>query len=141
LKEFLTTFSAYEEETQLNPEKYVRGLDDFENPASVDEIKSDITKHMEEEKRIDGEIPDSLIISFFQIKCKDIKKIYMGKHSSIVDKEIKMIAQRARDENNRLSLEFEDMEARIRKNPGTIEELVEIKDYMAALPGEIEKEK
>ena len=41
----------------------------------------------------------------------------------------------------KLSLKFEEMEAKIRKTPQTIEELTDIKDFMAALPIEIQKDK
>ena len=75
------------------------------------------------------------------MNCKDIRKLFASRHDSIVDKEIKLIAQRARDKNNQISLKFEEMEAKIRKTPNTIEELQEIKDYMAALPIEVETQK
>jgi len=141
LQRFLETFSVFKEESQLNPEKYVRALDDFDNPASVDEIKMDIQKHQKEVKRLEEQIPESLIVSYFKVNCKDIRILFAGKHASIVDKEIKLIAQRARDKNSELSLRFEDMEAKIRKTPSSIEELTEIKEYMAALPAEVAKEK
>ena len=141
LKQYLDTFGKFKEETQLNPDKYVRGLDDYDNPASVDEIKADIEKHKKESNRILNEIPDNVIVSYFKVNCKDIRKLFSSRHDSIVDKEIKLIAQRARDKNNQLSLKFEEMEAKIRKTPNTIEELQEIKDYMAALPVEVETQK
>ena len=42
LQDFLATFAAFESEHKLIPEKYVKTLNDEENPASVEEIKADI---------------------------------------------------------------------------------------------------
>lgn len=138
---YLETFSIFAENSRLNPEKHVRNFDNFDNYASVDEIKADITKHQQEAKRLKELIPESVIISYFKLNCKDIQKLYVGKHLQVVDKEIKLIAQRARDKNNELSLRFEDKEAQVRKTPATIEELTEIKEKMAAMPIEIAKDK
>jgi len=141
LKEYLKTFEKFIPESQLNVEKYILGLNDFDNPASVDEIKMDIAKHRKEVLRLEQEIPESVNVSYFKVNCKEIRKLFVGKHSSIVEKEIKQIANRARDMNSELSLHFEEMESKIRKVPSTIEELTDIKDYMAALPIEIQKNK
>jgi len=141
LKDYLKTYELFIPESQLNVEKHILNLNDYENPASVDEIKIDIQKHREEVKRIEEQIPEHINISYFQVNCKDIRKSFAGKHSSIVEKEIKLIATRAREKNNELSLKFEEMESKIRKTPQNIEELTSIKEYMAALPIEIQKEK
>lgn len=141
LRNYLRTFERFIPESKLNVEKYILNMNDYDNPSSVDEIKADIIKHREEVKRIEREIPESINISYFQVNCKDIRKLFAGKHSSIVEKEIKLIASRARDKNNELSLKFEEMEARVRKTPQSIEELTDIKDFMAALPIEIQKDK
>lgn len=141
LKEYLKTYEKFIPESQLNVEKYMLSMNDYENPASVDEIKADIEKHRKEVLRIEQDIPESIDISYFKVNCKDIRKSFAGKHSSIVEKEIKLIATRAREKNNELSLKFEEMEAKIRKTPQTIEELTDIKDFMAALPIEIQKDK
>jgi dynein heavy chain len=141
LRQYLKTYEKFKHESQLNPEKYVRALDDYENPATVEEIKADIEKHRKESKRILSEIPDHIVVSYFKVNCKDIRKLFCSRHESIVDKDIKLIAQRARDRNNALALRFEEMESKIRKVPNTIEELQDIKDYMAALPIEIEQHK
>lgn len=130
LDEFIQTFNAFEAENQLNPDQYVSSLDDGETKKSVDAIKEDILKHREEEARLLDEIPESIIVSIFQVNCKDIRNLFSGKHTTIIEKEIKLIAQRARDTNNDLSLKFEDMQARIRKPPSTIEELTATKEYM-----------
>ena len=141
LKNYLKTFERFIPESQLNVEKHILSLNDYENPATVEEIKIDIEKHRKEVERIEKEIPECINISYFQVNCKDIRKVFSGKHSSIVEKEIKLIATRAREKNNELSLHFEEMESKIRKTPQDIEELTQIKEYMASLPIEIQKEK
>ena len=58
LKDYLKTYEKFIPESQLNVEKHILKLNDYENPATVDEIKIDIEKHREEVKRIEKEIPE-----------------------------------------------------------------------------------
>ena len=67
--------------------------------------------------------------------------MYAGKHAQIQEREVKLIATRARELNNKLSLQFEEMNAKIRRTPKNIEELTETREYMLGLQGTIETQK
>lgn len=88
----MKTFGKFDGENKLNPDKYVKSLDDGENPITAEALRNDIQEHRKEEERIKSEIPESIIVSIFQVNCKDIRNMYIGKHSSIIEKEIKLIA-------------------------------------------------
>lgn len=45
LKEFLNTFKQFQEQNVLNPDMYMKTLNNIDKPASVDEIKADINKN------------------------------------------------------------------------------------------------
>lgn len=65
--------------------------------------------------------------------------MYCGKHTQIIEKEIKLIAQKAKDMNYNLSTKFDEINERIRRPPKNIEELTETKKYISEIPVTISK--
>lgn len=65
--------------------------------------------------------------------------MYVGKHSNIIEKEIKLIAQKAKEMNYNLSTKFDEINERIRRPPKNIEDLTESKKYISEIPVTIEK--
>lgn len=102
LNDYVQTFSAFQKENLLNPDKYVKELDSIENPKSPAELRADIYDNMKKEEQIRELIPESVAVSMFQINCKDIRNFYAGKFQQIVEKEIKLIQQKAKDETHKL---------------------------------------
>jgi len=56
--------------------------------------------------------------------------MYVGKHTSIIEKEIKLIAQKAKETNYNLSVKFDEIGERIRRPPKNIEELTDTKKFI-----------
>lgn len=98
-----------------------------------------MNEHRKEEERLRREIPEFVNVSIFQINCKDIRNLYVGKHSQIIDKEVKLIAQKAKELNYNLSTKFDEINERIRRVPKNIEELTETKKYISEIPVVIAK--
>jgi hypothetical protein len=65
--------------------------------------------------------------------------MYCGKHTNIIEKEIKLIAQKAKDMNYTMSTKFDEINERIRRPPKNIEELTETKKYISEIPATIAK--
>ncbi len=65
--------------------------------------------------------------------------MYVGKHASIIEKEIKLIAQKAKEMNYILSTKFDEINERIRRPPKNIEDLTETRKYISEIPIVIEK--
>lgn len=65
--------------------------------------------------------------------------MYVGKHSNIIEKEIKLIAQKAKDQNYKLSTDIDKINERMKKIPKNIEELTETKKVITETPANIEK--
>ena len=86
-------------------------------------------------------IPETVIVGMFQINCKDIRNIYRAKYVDIIDKEIKLIAQKARDNNYSLTARFGEISEKIQKPPKTIDEMTDTKKYIADAGILIEKMK
>lgn len=65
--------------------------------------------------------------------------MYVGKYNQIVEKEIKLIAQRATESNYKISNKFAEIETQIRRVPKNIEELTDTKKYISEIGIVIEK--
>ena len=61
------------------------------------------------------------------------------KHTKIAEQEIELIGKRAKKQANDLIDIFEKMDMKICSSPKDIEELTALKDYMSAIPNELEK--
>lgn len=103
------------------------------------ELKKDIYKHFEEEKRLKSEIPEKIIVSMFEIDCRDMREALSGKHKRIAEEEIEIIAKTARNQTNKLLKKFKEWQDIIEKTPSNIEELNEIREFMTKVPIEIKK--
>ena len=65
LYDYVKKFDKFEEENKLNPDKYVKLLDDRETPITAEELRQDIQEHKKEEDRLKDEIPDQVTVSIF----------------------------------------------------------------------------
>jgi len=139
LGDYVKTFSAFEKENALNPDKYVKELDSVENPRTPAELRADIYENMKKEEQIKALIPESVVVSMFQINCKDIRNHYAGKFQQIVEKEIKLIQQKAKDETHKISAKFGEITSKINSVPKNIDELTETKKFISEIGVQIEK--
>jgi dynein heavy chain len=92
LYEYVKTFTQFEGENKLNPDRFVKSLDEGDTPITAEGLKNDINEHRKEEERLRTQIPEFVNVSIFQINCKDIRNMYVGKHSNIIEKEVKLIS-------------------------------------------------
>ena len=49
----------------MNPDKYVKSLDEGESVSTAESLKNDIFEHRKEEERLKTEIPESIVVSIF----------------------------------------------------------------------------
>ena len=144
LQEYVETYRAFEAENNLDPDKYVALFSEEgegKTPATPQQIREDIFKQIENEQKLLERIPTELQVSMFLINCKDIRAAYTTKYQQIREKNIKLIAQIAKDDTIYLAASFRMMEDKIMKTPDTIEELTNTKNFIADQGVEIEKKK
>ncbi len=144
LQEYVETYKEFSAENDLDPDKYVaKFMDDSEGktPATPEMIRQDIFLQIEAEKKLLDRIPTELQVSMFLVNCKDIRAAYATKYQQIREKNIKLIAQIAKDETIKLTASFRMMEDKIMKVPDTIDELTNTKNFIADQGVEIEKKK
>lgn len=115
--------------------------DDPEDWPDVDTLRNAITFHQSEDKRLQTEIPEEIICSVFKISTKVIRDNLAAKHRKIAEAQIELIAKIAKETSNKLLKEFELANIKVEGVPKNIEDLSNIKEYMAGLPGEMEKKK
>jgi hypothetical protein len=119
----------------------VRDLDDGAEdaePADAESLKADIRRLRKLEAELKLRIPEAVTVSIFTINIKDIRNLYTGKYQQIIEKEIKLIASRAKSAAYEISTKFAEITDRIRREPTTIEELTETRKYIADIGVTIE---
>jgi dynein heavy chain len=141
LDEYMKMYDQYEKEYQFNPSKEMEQYDDPENWPEVDALKAQILNHVVEEKRLESEIPEEIVVSVFKISTKVIRENLADKHRQIANDMIELIAKIAKQNSNKLLAEFEEFNERVEAAPKNIEELSSTKDFMDSLPNELDKQK
>jgi len=85
LNQYLATLKKYKAEYQLDPHKIIKDLDDDENPPEAEVLKKGVIFHRAEAERLMKEIPDSIVVSMFQINVGTIRDVIAAKHTWIAE--------------------------------------------------------
>jgi len=139
LDEYLKTLNKYKVEFKLDPIAIIKTMDDEDNPPEADALRRDVLMHKKEATRLMAEIPDSIIVSMFQVNVGTIRDQIVAKHNMIAEQEIELIAKMAKRMANNTIDAFFKINDKIQSQPKDIEELSQIKDFMQSVPSEIEK--
>lgn len=139
LREYIKTFAQFEDVNKLNPDKYVKQLDEGDEAADPEMLRADIFRLRELEEDLKRRIPLSVVVSIFTINCKDIRNDYCRKYQQIIDKEIKLIAQKAVEKNYDLRTQFDQIIERIQQPPEGIDDLTETKKFITEVGVTIQK--
>jgi dynein heavy chain len=136
---YLATLNKYKAEFRLDPVKIIKEKDDDENPPDAKDLRGDVIFHQKEAARIMKEIPDSIVVSMFQVNVGTIRDAICAKHNMIAEQEIELIAKQAKRSANSTIEAFFKINDKINSQPKDIEELSQIRDFMQSVPAEIEK--
>ena len=141
LYKYITVYDKYEEVMKLDVEKYIKEIQQKAGEISVEELRDEIHKHQELEKKILNEIPETIRVSCFEISCREVRSSLSGKHATFVKQITDQIGQIAKDTTMNLLENFKKMHRDISKPPKDVEELTEIKEMIERVPVDIEKMK
>lgn len=86
-------------------------------------------------------MPECIHISFFKIYLKDVVEHLALKYHQTARGLEGIVAKKAKKSTTALLEKFKEMSKTVEQNPSNIEKLVELRDYMAAIPSELEKVK
>lgn len=129
-------------EYKLNVDAYIKERDpdpeEGEGP-DIEELRKDVIFHTEQEKVIKNKIPESVVVSMFQVNCKEFRDQLCKKHSDIAKLEIEIIAKRAKIHTDELLKKFEEMHSEIQRKPDDIEALTAIREYMLKCENDLDK--
>lgn len=139
LHAYLDTLKKYKSEYVLDPFKVIKDLDDDDNPPEAETLRKGVIMHRADAERLMNEIPDSIIVSMFQINVGTIRDVIAKKHTYIAEEQVKLIAKMAKRMANSTIDAFYKINDKINTQPKDIEELSTIKDFMQSVPAEIEK--
>lgn len=82
-------------------------------------------------------MPECIHISFFKIYLKDVVEHLALKYHQTARGLEGIVAKKAKKSTTALLEKFKEMSKTVEQNPSNIEKLVELRDYMAAIPSEL----
>lgn len=83
LDNYIKTYAQYEKEYTFDPTTEMAQYEDPENWPDVETLKQSIIFHNKEEKRLNEEIPEEIIVSVFKVSTKVIRDNLAAKHKQI----------------------------------------------------------
>jgi hypothetical protein len=136
LEKFGFLFNQYKADLDIEPEQYVKNLDDSasENGNAVHVLRDDIIKHQNLYDQIKKEIKETIQVSYFNVNCKDVRDTLLNKHAKIKELELSCLNKKSQDIKTSVFKQVEEMKSGITKQSKNIEELVEIEKYIEDVP-------
>lgn len=96
----METLKKYSAEFKLDKEEIIRVMDDDDNPPEAEALRGQVKFHQKEAQRLMAQIPDSIVVSMFQVNVGHIRDQIVEKHTWIADRQIELIAKMAKRSAN-----------------------------------------
>jgi dynein heavy chain len=134
LHRYLKTFDKYHDDLALDINKEIRKIRDNKDIWTNQKVRDDILKNKEKERNIMNEIPQVIHVSMFQINCKEFRTDLSSKYGKLADLQIEYLKEKASNINKAILLDFTTIRKRISNEIVTIQDLIDLQNYIAELP-------
>lgn len=94
-----------------------------------------ICKHKQALEVVRADIPEAVNVGLFTVVVSEVRNFLLAKHTTMYEGLLALVARSAHLRATRLQESFTQIFERLGTFPNNIEELVELKDYMATVPG------
>lgn len=95
-------------------------------------------KHAVESEEVVHMLPSTISLGIVMIDCRTVKAMLSAKHKSIAASLFKVLERKTREFSELIISEFRDMYNRVVITPNSIEEIVELREYMIQLPARVD---
>jgi len=142
LNEYKELYKEFRKEFHLDLEEEKKRLDDPDNPMTSQELKNFINRNEEVIVTLKKSIPRQIQVSIYLVDCANLLDKLVENHTELIQEAKIVLRKRGSRYTQGIIEELEKMREKIKKIPNTIEELTELRNYIAHdLPGLIEKQK
>ena len=138
LEKYAATFNQYKEDLDIDPETYVKNLDEQDDGNIVHVLRDDIRRHQDTYDRIIKEIDENMQVSYFLVNCKDVRDTLLSKHEKIRELELALLNRKSQEIKSSVFKQIEEMKNGITKQSKNIEELVDVEKYIEDVPSLLE---
>ena len=139
LNTYLESFEPFKHILQLNPDNYVKQIENEENPRPVEQLRDEILQIGDKIKTLQKDIPEEIHVSCFMISCEGLLAILKNKYEALQKNLTDLIAKRARENTQSIFNKFNQIQAQLKTTPKDIEGLTRLKEFIANVPNELEK--
>jgi len=130
LREYQKLYDKYLPLLRLTQAEFMESYSD-RSEFLVEEVERDYLKYLKEWNEIDSKIPSSIQIGIFHISCDQIKNAMKKDKANMV---MKVFAEDTGNLTSSIIQSFMDIQRKLKTKPISIEELMEIREYMKTVP-------
>lgn len=138
IKPYLEQFNIFEEDLKLDPVSIRKNIKADDKTWTPQKIKEDIIKNNEREAFILNTIPEIINVSFFQINCKEFRIDLANKYAKLSELEIEILKEKAEEVSKDILNKYVSMNLKIKKEIVTIDDLIEVKEFIENINIELE---
>jgi dynein heavy chain len=139
LEDFRQAFKSYEAVLALKVEDVAGRVNTEDGGNEMETFKAELRRWRGEEQRLKEAIAEDVQVSCFSVNCKETLRILLGKYQEICKKQIEELVKVLKESSKSIQKKFADVEREVQRQPATIEEMIELKGFIAnELPKQIE---
>jgi dynein heavy chain len=136
---YLKTFDIFHEDLTLDINAEMRNIKANKDIWTNQKIRDEILKNKDKEHRILNLIPQIIHVSMFQINCKEFRTDLANKYTKLSDQQVEYLKEKASDINKAILLDYATIKRKITNEIITIQDLIELQNYIAELPLEMQR--
>ncbi|TGZ66131.1 hypothetical protein CRM22_005485 [Opisthorchis felineus] len=103
------------------------------------EIKLQVENQLKEKEMVETTIPSSIIIGPFYVNTEPVRQTLIKKCKALTSALLDLLARQLRKQADQASEEFRMIAARLYEKTNTIEELTEMREWIATIPDRLEE--
>jgi dynein heavy chain len=130
LREYAKLYEKYLPLLRLTQQEFIESYSD-RSEFLLDDVERDYLNYLKEWNEIDAKIPSSIQIGIFNISCDQIKNAMKKDKAKMV---INIFAENVGNLASSIIQSFMDIQRRVKAKPISVEELMEIREYIKTVP-------
>lgn len=135
LHAYAEEFRKFVDIKSLNIPKYVRRLKESDKTSK--EVKEEILQQLKSIDEIELTVPPTIVIGPFQIDVSAMKKDLVVKRRGLHDSILAMFSSGVGEKIKAINGELKAMIAKLKKKCETVEQLLEVREWIAGIPFEM----
>lgn len=138
MSKYLQHFDRYQPLVAQSIDDIVKEFADAE--PGVDEIRTEILNAMSAKEAVEEDVPSQVWLGLVSINLEDVRSKLIEHHRSMSEKLLAYFAKETKAACDELGRDFKKIEIELRGQPENVQELVNLKDFIAQVPLQVSQQ-